>query len=164
MTDLPRSQEEIVARIYAIADDDFFGAKFHELIGTLDFEHARPFLAQSATEESWTPLSTLTIEGVRDRAAEYLSFATDKALNHRGLSAARSVDHFEAFIWLAAPERMAEFLDADFQNYGVPQLKVAAEILGITDFWDSLVAQGPRLVPMSNGEPCRPNCPEGCDR
>lgn len=168
-TALKHTQEEIVARVEEVGISDMFGAHRNELISALDFEHAKDFLKEGVTEEGWKKLDLLTsVEDVVKVAKEYLEFAVEKAGDHRGLSASRSVDHYRGWVWLAAPESYEKLDQAGFENYGAPQLKAAAEILGFLDEWDRLVTEGSRVARMALGEQCGgwdgDGCDEGCGR
>ena len=46
-------QESIVKRIEQIRASDMFGEFVPKLVGFLDYEHAKPFLVDEATKESW---------------------------------------------------------------------------------------------------------------
>jgi hypothetical protein len=164
-----RTQDEIVARIHEVKEADIFGTQVGDLLSALDFEHAKEFLKAEATEAEWSsdPAYPLTDEQLRDNAKAYLAFAVGKATGHRGLSASRSVDHYRAWVWLLEPELFEGFEATPYEQYGVPQLKAAANILDFTDEWDKLVADGlmhddRSLILMAEGKPCEPGCMEGC--
>lgn len=150
-----RSPDEIVARVKMLDEDggDFFGFQRTDLVSVLDFEHAQPFLRPEATAADWeTPP---TDDELRQRAIDYLTFAFEKAQNHRGISAGRSVDHFSAWLWLLGilPDNWE---DIDYAQYGVPKLFAACGALG------QPVPTDPDLVNMSQGIRCVPDCEEGC--
>lgn len=90
-----RTPDQIVTRIRDIESvpfDDFFGAQRSDLVRALPFELAKPWLDAEVTAEQWTPdPDPLT------SALAYVSFAVGKIVDHRGLSANRSVDHFKAW-------------------------------------------------------------------
>ena len=125
-----RTQSEIVARMKDFSDNryrDFFCVMRKDLIGYLDWEHAKPFLKDGITAdqwreaEEWTPP---TRDAVLDAMAGYLPFAFDKAHHQRGISAGRSLDHFSNWIWLLGPEAMEHFGSfADYDNYGLGHLE-----------------------------------------
>lgn len=152
------TQDEIVARIRNIEKHDFFGVQSEDLIRALDVAHAQEFLKKEYLD-AWKASAD---EEILSYAREYLKFAVDKAVEHRGLSAGRSVDHYRAWVWLLEPERYEEFEAVPYPNYGAPQLKAAATILGFTDEWDRLAALNPEIVNMAAGKPCEPDCVEGC--
>lgn len=76
-----------------------------------------------------------------EAAVDYLKFAFGKAENHRGLSASRSVDRIGEYLWLLGLDTDA-FEAAEYAQYGVPKLKVAADRLGVP------FPESPRLVNM----------------
>ena len=84
-----RTQEEILARIEAVAADDWIGTQRNDLIYALTLENAKPFLKDGVTENDW---AEATDESIRQEAVDYMEFVWDKANNFRGLSAGRSMD------------------------------------------------------------------------
>lgn len=148
-----RTQDEIVARIKEVKKNDVFGFSQEVLLGSLDFEHAKPFLTDGVTAEQWTP--DLTDDDVKKEALDYLTFAWGKAEDHRGISASRSVDKMTQFCWLLGHDVKA-IDDAEYAQYGCPKLKVAAELLGAP------LPTDPALVRMINGVPCGSGYECGC--
>lgn len=150
-----RTPAEVIARIAAL-DARPIGLGFHNevlVLHGLDFETAKPFLVVDADPDDGWP--DPTIELVADQAVDYLGFAIDKALNHRGLSALRSIEKLECFCWLlgADPGLVS---DPPFPYYGVPGLKAAAGFLDAD--WPS----DPRLANMARGQRCHDECVDGC--
>ena len=163
------TQDEIVARIEAVKESDMFGAQVQELLPALDFAHAQPYLKDGVTESDWEGLYKDNEEDLRQSAREYYEFAIGKATDHRGLSAARSIDHYKGWVFLLANDKVGEFEDTDYAQYGVPQLKLAAELLGFPEEWDRRVAAGlmkldHSLTNMSVGRPCEDGCTSGCGK
>lgn len=162
--------ESIKARIAEIDAEefrDFFGAEKQELIYALPFSEAKEWLNDDVTEERWeNDLRYSTDDKAKEAAASYLVFAAGKATDHRGLSAERSVDHFKGFAFLLGGAEAAQAIDeAPYQNYGVPQLKKATEVMGIPEAWSLVSAKyGERLERMSEGQPCSDECYDGCGR
>lgn len=149
-----RTQDEILARIKEVEAHDMFGFETSDLVGALDFEHAKPYLKEGVTaDDEWLEESE---DELRDRAVKYLEFAYDKAESHRGLSAGRSVAHYTSWLWLLGvlPD---DWDDVPYENYGVPKLFRAAEALGQT-----LPHDRKRLTTMGSGRPCTWDCEEGC--
>jgi hypothetical protein len=160
---MTRTDEQIVARINSFGRfDDFFGAKRSRLIEVLSFDAAKDngFAVIDATEEEWAKMQEAG--ATTDSAASYLEFAAGKAANHRGLSAARSIDHFDSIVWLVGDAEYEEFDSADSGNYGCGKLRAAAKVLGLSHQWDELVKADPDLERMANGLPCYEGCDEGC--
>lgn len=133
--------------------DDFLGTTRGDLIQALPYEAAERWLKPNS-EALWVPW---TEERVRAEAVGYLEFAWGKARNHRGLSAARSVDHYAAWLWLLFDDASyASWADTPYPLYGTPQLAAAAELLG------QPLPTDPELVRMMAGKPCEPDCLSGC--
>jgi len=132
-----RSQEEIVEQIHHLNDneDDFFGHKRSDLLGYLDFEHAKQFLKPEATKDQWDFIPS-DRESILKQMEEYMSFAWDKANNCRGLSAARSMDHYTAWIWMLNDDEHFDELD-EYQFYGKDNLRKICDHYGWNaDLWD----------------------------
>lgn len=155
-----REHEQIVERIREIDGSgmDLFGVKVGHLLTQLEFEDAKEFLLPTATPEEWKE-SMATLEDSRVAAAGYMSFAVSKADGHRGLSASRSVEHYDSWVWLhGTDEQYAAFQSAGYRNYGAPKLKVAAEVFKL----DWAEVSTPAFRRMADGLPCTDDCNEGC--
>lgn len=131
-----RTQEEIVARMEEIKDRDFFGHQRSDLLDYLDFEHAKPYLKEGVTPEQWEEVLRDTMSP-NARMIDYMSFAWEKANGERGLSAARTMDHYTSWLWLDGDETLHKTLE-NYTEYGKPQLREICEYLGVnsTDFGD----------------------------
>lgn len=155
-TPTTRSQDEIAARVREIqqSGDDFWGYRQSALIDLLDFGHARPFLKPDVTESEWAA------EPVEKTARQYLKFAFSKTLDHRGLSAERSVDKLSSYAWVLGRSDVAEQMQQDdnYPQYGAPALVIFAEAFS----WP--IPDDPRLARMAQGLPCEPDCQDGCGR
>jgi len=93
---------------------------------------------------------------VREEAMNYLRFAFDKALDHRGISASRSVLKMREYAWILDLDEAAAFADdgANYPKYGVPVLKKMAQVLGV---------EMPEAIAVwPDGLSCTPGCQEGC--
>jgi hypothetical protein len=155
-----RSQEEIVARIQQTSGEDWLGFKREVLASCLDFEHAKPYLVEGTTAEEWT--YTPDVDVVLIRAKEYFTFAIGKALDHRGISASRSIDKLTEYAWLLGRDDVVSAMDeADYPQYGVPKLKAFGEGFGL---WVAEHQGDAELSNMADGEPCEPGCDSGCSR
>ena len=113
--------------------DDFMGIQKSDLIPYMTFENAKPFLKDEYVslvnegEEIWTPLTDAKKEII-----QYLSFAYEKAIGKRGLSAGRSMLHFKTWIWLDDPEfydKIVHEID-NYYDYGLPVLDKISEKYG----------------------------------
>lgn len=150
---MTRTQDEIVARITEVDDDDWMGFRREVLIANLDFEHAKPYLKDGVTEAEWNPDPDIAA-----KAADYLGFAIGKIQDHRGISASRSVDKLREYAWLLGRDDVVSAMDAeDYAQYGAPKVKAFA--LGMGFEWPA----SPDLERMARGDACDPDgCGEGC--
>ena len=148
-----RTQDEIVARIKQVAADDWLGFRQEVLIGALDFEHAKPFLKPETTAEGWKP------SDIEDDARGYLDFAVGKIVDHRGISASRSVDKLTEYAWLLGRDDVVAAMDgAHYPQYGAPKVKAFADGMGWSWPADADLAR------MANGGSCSDDCQSGCSR
>lgn len=113
-----------------------------------------------ATEEEWQ--SQIYHENTREvilgEMRNYMAtYGWDKALNHRGISASRTIDKMEAWIWLLGDNMFAEHLtNVPYTPYGGPQLKAICEQYGFP------IDSSEAAVRIGRGLPCREGCNEGC--
>lgn len=127
-----RTNEEIIARIAEVEKLDMFGTIGGDLMSFLPFDLAKPYLKDDATAEKWAEHQVQN-----DKAAilatmvDYMPFAWGKASDRRGLSAMRSLNHMQAWLWMLGHDKAVTFLD-DYTQYGKPQLRAICEAFG----WD----------------------------
>lgn len=141
-TPLRRSPEEIQTKITNVANTDFFGVIRERLIFALPFDDAKEYLVDGTKPSDFLPAATHTIEDVTAEAKDYLSFAVDKMRNERGLSAARSIDHYHGLIFLAFDDAtLQDFNETDYGHYGRKQLAKAADLFGLSDYFNELVGE-----------------------
>ena len=152
------SQDEILARVRQIRHDgeDIFCFRLEVLLEFLDRDHFRdlagPDVDLSDLPFAPPPLPPLEAEG-------YLEFAFGKALDHRRISASRSVMKLLEYAWLAGRQDVVTAMEnAPYAQYGVPKLVVYAEAFGLPVPADEALAR------MGRGEPCEAGCRAGCDR
>lgn len=148
---MARTDAEIVARINFLSPKDPFGFTIGDLIFRLPFAAAKPFLKPDAVESEWEVLSRepdFILKEMRD----YLNFAWDKANNCRGLSAGRSIAHFQSWLWLYGEDKAADELE-HYNYYGKPHLAAISEWLGVD--WRSL--DGGDWVESEDGVPHPPS-------
>lgn len=124
-----RTDEEIIARIEEVKDRDFFGFEISDLLIRLPFEKAKPYLKDDAKAEDWK-VEPRDRESLLKEMHDYMSFAWDKANNQRGLSAGRSLCHYQAWVWLAGDD-LGYF--GDYEFYGKDELVKICNHYG----WDS---------------------------
>lgn len=155
---ITRTGEEMLARLNAVAEDDVFGFRREVLLAWMPYEQAYAFLRSDTTAEEWA--AVVATEGDPDRAAEgYLEFAVGKILDHRGISAGRSVDKLTEYAWLLGRDDVVAAMDAEpYEQYGAPKVKAFAVGMGWP--WPA----GDELQRMADGDPCRDGCEEGCGR
>ncbi len=130
---IERTDAEIIARMEAVKANDFFGTISGDLMEYLGYEAAKPFLKEGVTLEQFTEAG---LGKPRDRDSivgqikQYMGFAWDKANNCRGLSAGRSLNHMQAWLWMLGEDAAADALD-HYTLYGKPQLRAICERYGI---------------------------------
>jgi len=123
-----KTQDEIVIRIRDRKEHDFFGFETSEYLDYLDFDHAKEFLKPEATKEKWEKDIHGKARPPADMIKDYMPFAWDKANNCRGISAARSICHMIAWLWLDGKD-WSEL--EDYEYYGKPQLVRICKEYGI---------------------------------
>ena len=151
-----RTTKEIVEHYAEIKDRDLLGFQAEVFLSYLSADEVRPFCKPDADLRTWEP-EALTEEVVTDEMGDYMEFAWGKVRDHRGISAGRSVEKMEAWLWLLGrDDLLGAVAGAGYENYGAPQLKVICDALGFP------VPESDELGRMIQGEPCRPGCDEGC--
>lgn len=126
-----RTQTEIVAKIESLKDADFFGFKTSDLIGYLDYEHAKPYLKPEVTADQWKSEPS-DRESVLKKMRDYMDFAWEKANNCRGISAGRSMAHYSIWVWMLGEEETFGDLES-YEHYGKANLVKLCEHYG----WDA---------------------------
>lgn len=126
-----RTQEEILAKIKDIRDEDFFGFETSYLVLYLNYESAEQYLKSAITEKEWEPDKT-DRESILKMMYEYMSFAWNKAINCRGISASRSMVHYSVWIWMLRDEEKFGDLEK-YEYYGKDNLVKICEHYG----WDA---------------------------
>jgi hypothetical protein len=166
---LERLEDEGLKTVEEIAkfirdDDSMFGFKVDVCLQYLPFDQAREFLKPEVTAEEWSiSVHPLTEDGLKTDMLDYMDFAIGKALDHRGLSAGRSVEKMQAWLWLLGDKETWAFADEDanYKNYGAPILKYICEKYGYSldklDKWDRL-----KFDNMALGKLCQAGCEDGC--
>lgn len=156
----PRTADAIVERV--LASRSFFGFDAEVLLSVITFENAKRLLPEPPDKpEDWGEVVPNTEEGLTAAAKDYMDFAWDKAEDHRGISAGRSVEKMTAYMWLLGKDDLVARIERDdipYTNYGAPVLREISREMG----WD--LPTDPGLVRMMDGLPCRPDCDEGCSK
>jgi hypothetical protein len=160
-----RTQDEILARFLDVADEDMFGFAREVLAAAMDEATIR-----KAFPDINLPLAAPAEPDTSAAAQRYLAFAIGKIVDHRGISASRSVTKLTEYAWLLGRDDVVKAMDgADYAQYGAPKVRAFAEGMG----WPFADPAGPSyreapyreaLERMSQGEPCRDGCDEGCGR
>lgn len=122
---MTRTDDEIRSRIAELEHRDFFGFVRSDLIDYLPYADAKPFLKEGVTEADWTPRPR-DDDAIIGQIREYMPFAWEKANDCRGLSASRSMNHMQAWLWMLGHDEAAAALD-DYELYGKPQLRAICE-------------------------------------
>lgn len=124
-----RTDSEILARIKERQASDFLGAETGILILRLPFDAAKQFLKEDAPADAWD-VYPRDRESLLEEMQEYMPFAWEKANDGRGLSAWRSMSHYQAWTWLAGDD-LGEL--SDYSYYGKDNLVRICQYYG----WDS---------------------------
>lgn len=125
-----RTQQQILDKLKSRQLEQRFIDWFpDDVIIFLEYDNAKPFIKEDITREGWATMTAnkKTDDDIRTMIIEYLPFAWDKANNCRGISASRSIDHFEAWTWLLGH-------DIDFSKYrmyGKHHLVTISELFGV---------------------------------
>lgn len=98
-----------------------------DLIEFLPQEEAREFMKEDADSADF--FQEYTTENVIKQIKDYLPFAYEKAESARGLSAGRSLMHFDHWLWLLEDDELLAFLEnqENCAMYGFPILQKIAE-------------------------------------
>ena len=149
----PRTPAEILARIEAVSGNDWMGTIRSDLLAFLPFDVAKVHLGPAADPAEWAAY-VAEQKPPLVQAEEYMAFAWDKANNCRGLSAARSLDHMAAWLWLAREDDFLAALRLDaYSHYGKPQLRAICERFG----WDWRALDDGRWVNQEHGPSSDPD-------
>lgn len=156
-TDVVRSDEEILEYFEKVRAGDFLGTVAGDLIPLLSFEKAKPFLKENAKKGGWV-VEPRDKKSVIKKMKDYMEFAWDKALGHRGISSGRSIDHFRSWLWLIRDHDLLAFADNDrnYPQYGVPILYAICKEYGFS------IPNDPSVDRMKEGESCVVGCDMGC--
>jgi hypothetical protein len=152
-----RTQEEIVARVIE-KRDEFLNFEPEVLIPFLKYEYAKRFLKDEVTVDDWDP-DLLTKEIILSQAKTYMAeYGWDKAENHRGISAGRTVQKMEVWMWLLGNDKMVAVCQDDsmYPQYGAPILKA------ICKEYNWPIPNNEEVQRMSRGEPCGADYDCGC--
>lgn len=149
-----RSYDEIVERCRNTKS--LFGFDMEVLLQYVPYEQARPFLKEDTDPIGWDAhCAPLTRDRILEDMASYMKFAWTKVEDHRGISAGRSVEKMEMWLWLLSDDdTMQEVEAAPYQNYGAPKLAV------ICRRYDLPIPEDEDVQLMIQGKMCR-SCQDG---
>lgn len=129
------------------------------IIDYLPFDVAKEHLKEEYVKniesgsEVWNQ-KELTRNNIIEDMKNYMEFAWGKVIDHRGLSAGRSVNKFQGWIWVLGEDDKIDW--ENYTNYGAPILK---QICGVYGFE---IPESKEVKNMMEGRMCRENCDEGC--
>ena len=124
-----RTVAEIVSRIRDLESTDWLGFQRSDLMQFLPFDAAKEFLKSDAASEGWECLDP-TKEIIEAKILDYMKFAWGKANDCRGLSAGRSMNHMQAYLWLLGEDDVVPELD-HYSFYGKAHLAAICEHFGL---------------------------------
>lgn len=131
-----RTAQEILEKLKATKETDMFGFQLSDLLGYLPFETAKPYLKDEVTEAQWKDYQKKSDhQSIILEMGEYMTFAWGKANNCRGLSAMRSLQHIEIWLWMLGEDEAASGL-GEYTHYGKPQLRAVCDKYNID--WKAL--------------------------
>ena len=127
--------EEIIQRIKdEHGKGQFRSWVINDLYGVLTYEEAGELLKPTVTKEGWGEVLSRNSEEVAERIVSYLPFAINKAVEHRGISAGRSIDHFRDWVWLLGDSEAEAFINdrKNYPMYGAPVLSYSLNRFGVS--------------------------------
>jgi hypothetical protein len=153
---MSRTQEEILGRFRDVAAGDMFGFRREVLCDAMDAPTFRIAVGPESTiPDDWEPLAGAELENT---ARGYLTFAIGKILDHRGISAERSVAKLAEYAWLMGRDDVvAAMRTVAYPQYGAPKVLAFAAGMGWEWPHDDVA-----LERMAAGEPCSDDCDAGC--
>lgn len=133
-----RTQAEILQRIKEAEKRDMFGFEWQEYLGALtkeSLETLRGTLLKADAKLDDIKQTFESDDAIRKQAIEYMPFAWEKANNGRGISAARSLMHYKAWLWLLGQDWIDEH--DEYQFYGKDNLVRICKFLDLdSKQWD----------------------------
>jgi hypothetical protein len=134
-----KTQEQIIERITQAKDRDPFSFEWGMYLSCLTFDNIKQYLKEDITQEELLEMEqkhkVSTIDDIKREMAEYLDFAWDKCENERGISANRSIMHYQAWFWLIGEDGWDDLMD-DYRSYGRPQLERIQKFLESVNYWN----------------------------
>lgn len=125
------------------------------LLDYLDFDHVREFLKEGVTAEQWG--KGLKPNPLQEGETYMKEYGWPKVLNHRGISASRTIQKMTAWAFLADDQKALEIIETTgYAQYGAPIL------LSLCKHWGWDVPDDPSVGRMAAGQSCTPDCHIGC--
>jgi hypothetical protein len=153
-----RTYEEIAEKCRDT--ESSFGFHLEVLVPYLPYKYAKDFLKEDVVEEEWDKkVIPLTEDNVKRDMGDYMEFAWGKVIDHRGLSASRSVEKMAEWCWLLGDDESVEFAETDgnYAMYGAPILNFMCQKHGFP-----VPEDNDDLEKMIAGQPCHKDC-HGCN-
>lgn len=122
-----KNVEAIKQKMKDIEADDFLGFTRGDLIDALPFDDAKEYLKEGVTKKQWENHSgrLKTDSNVIAAMRDYLKFAYEKAEGQRGISANRSINHYQAWSFLI-DDKLHKWINeayaTNYNSYGIPIL------------------------------------------
>jgi len=119
-----------------IEKNDILGMTYGDIIDCLPYEKAKEYLTNDYIEKiesgeaKWEEYNEYTI--IR-KIKDYLEFAWAKANNQRGLSASRSIKHFQNWFYMFNNkycDKLVKSMKA-YEYYGKPWLVIISELVNV---------------------------------
>lgn len=156
-----RNDNEILERIEVVKKLDLLGLSIQDLILRLSYEAAKDagLVKEGCSKEEWEDgQPSAEPDAVKGELCRYLEFAWEKSIGHRGISAGRSINHIQNWLWLIGDDEGLAFAEDDrnYPQYGAPILKFVSDRYGY-DY-----PRHESAMRMARGESCVEGCDMGC--
>lgn len=152
-----RTDQEIYEYYKQNRKNDMMGFSAEVLLPYLSLDLAKEFLKPDADLSKWVQLE-LSEKAILEEMNGYMEFAWGKVINHRGISASRSVEKMSMWLYILGNDEMVEFCqdDKNYMNYGAPVLKK------ICEKYDFPIPDDKEVHRMAEGKMCIDECTQGC--
>lgn len=134
-----KTQQQILDRILDIKEQIFLGFEAKILLEFLtaeSIETLRGVVVKEDADFSDHVPKTPDEETIKSEMREYMEFAWGKANGFRSLSAMRSIQYYQAWLWLLGEHAFAKDLDG-YRYYGKYELVRICDYLGLdSSQWD----------------------------
>lgn len=147
-----------MSRIDVMMEDDILGFNTQDLFLALDREHLLQCCSKYALEYVDDGLDKIASKYTHDaqiisQMKQYLGFAVEKIIRHKGISASRSVAHYRSWTWLIGDD------EKNYPQYGAPIIQRVANVFEVE------LPHNEVFQAMAQGKVC-PLCqkdPMGCN-